>query len=111
VPHLEQLRLRLRRYRVIHVICDNAWFHQPEKCKRLQGYPGQWGHRIVLHYVPLYAPETNPIERFWWHLHDEITRDYQCRTIEELLDLVFRWLEAGNPFAIEGSVYPTSQAA
>jgi len=111
VRHLEDLRLRLRRYRVIHVICDNARFHQAAKCKRVQGYLSRWGHRIVLHYLPLYAPETNPIERVWWHLHDEITRNHQCQTMEELLDLVFRWLEDGNPFTIEGSVYPVPGAA
>jgi transposase len=111
VRHLEDLRLRLRRYRVIHVICDNARFHRPEKCKRLQEYLGRWGHRIVLHYLPLYAPETNPVERVWWHLHDEITRNHRCQTMEELLGLVFRWLEVGNPFGIEGSVYPTPEAA
>jgi len=111
VRHLEELRLRLRRYRVIHVICDNARFHQAAKCKRLQGYLRRWGHRIVLHYLPTYAPETNPIERVWWHLHDEITRNHQCQTMTELLDLVFRWLENGNPFEVEGSVYPEPRAA
>jgi putative transposase len=111
VRHLEELRRRLRRYRVIHVICDNARFHKEATCRRLQDYLRRWGHRIVLHYVPLYAPETNPIERVWWHLHDEITRNHQCQTIEELLNLVFRWLEVGNPYAIEGSVYPTPAAA
>jgi transposase len=111
IRHLEDLRVRLRRYKKIHVICDNARFHQAPKCKRLAEYLKRWGHRIVLHYLPLYAPETNPIERVWWHLHDEITRNHRCRTIEELLDLVFRWLENGNPFEIEGSVYPTPTAA
>jgi transposase len=111
VRHLDDLRLRLRRYRVIHVVCDNARYHRPETCKRLREYLRRSGHRIVLHYLPLYAPETNPIERVWWHLHDEITRNHQCRTLQELLDLVFRWLEAGNPFAIEGSNYPTPKAA
>ena len=111
VRHLEDLRQRLRRYRVIHVICDNARFHRAEKCKRLQAYLARWGHRIVLHYVPLYAPETNPLERVWWHLHDEITRNHQCHTMEELLDLVFRWLEDGNPFKIEGSIYPIPKVA
>jgi putative transposase len=107
VRHPEDLRRRLRRYRVIHVICDNARFHQAAKCKRLQEYLGRWGHRIKLHYLPKYAPETNPIERVWWHLHDEVTRNHQCQTMEELLDLAFRWLGDGNPFTIEGSVYPT----
>jgi transposase len=111
VRHLEDLRRRLRRYRVIHVFCDNARFHRPEKCKRLQEYLRRWGHRVVLHYLPLYAPETNPIERVWWHLHDEITRNHRCQTLEELLDLVFRWLEDGSPFEVEGSVYPEPKAA
>jgi putative transposase len=111
VRHLDDLRRRLRRYRVIHVICDNARFHQAAKCKRLQEYLKRWGHRIKLHYLPLYAPEANPIERVWWHLHDEVTRNHQCQTMEELLDLVFRWLEDGNPFEIEGPVYPTPEAA
>ncbi len=111
VRHLEELRRRLRRYRVIHVVCDSARIHQAAKCKRLREYLGRWGYRIVLHYLPLYAPETNPIERVWWHLHDEVTRNHNCQTIEELLDLVFRWLESGNPFAVEGSVYPAPEAA
>jgi transposase len=111
VRHLEDLRLRLRRYRVIHVVCDNARFHQAAKCKHLQEYLKRWGQRIKLHYLPTYAPETNPVERVWWHLHDEITRNHQCQSMTELLDLVFRWLEAGNPFEIEGSVYPEPRAA
>ena len=49
VRHLEDLRHRLRRYRVIHVIGDNAHFHRAEKCKRLQESTKRWGHRIVLH--------------------------------------------------------------
>lgn len=111
VRHLEDLRHRLRRYRVIHVICDNARFHQAARCKRVREYLDRWGHRLVLHYLPAYAPETNPIERVWWHLHDEITRNHCCRTMEELLDLVFRWLENRNPFQVEGSVYPHAKAA
>jgi transposase len=111
VRHLEDLRHRLRRYRVIHVICDNARFHQAARCKRLQEYLSRWGHRIRLHYLPTYAPETNPIERVWWHLHDEVTRNHQCQTMQELLDLVFQWLDAGNPFAIEGSTYPEPEVS
>jgi transposase len=108
-PFSPQRTVRLRRYRLIQVICDNARFHQVAKCKRLREYLERWGHRIKLHYLPCYAPETNPIERVWWHLHDEVTRNHSCRTLEELLDLVFRWLENRNPFAIEGSVYPPGQ--
>lgn len=111
LAHLDDLRRRFRRYQRIHVICDNAIFHKPDRCKKVQEYMAKWGHRIVLHFLPTYAPETNPIERVWWHLHEEITRNHRCRDIEELLDLVFGWLTAAPYFEIETSVYGDGQAA
>jgi transposase len=111
LAHLDDLRRRFRRYRRIHVICDNAIFHKPQGCKKVREYLGKWGHRVVLHFLPTYAPDTNPIERIWWHLHEEITRNHRCQDIEELLDLVFDWLAAGPYFGIETSVYDVPQAA
>src|SRR5437588_188382 len=82
---------RPRPYRKIHVICDNASFHY--NCWAVWEFVAQYGDRVVLHFLPKYAPECNPIERVWWHLHEEITRNHQCRTLEELVDLVFGWLD------------------
>ncbi len=111
LAHLDELRRRLRRYRVIHVICDNAAFHNPQRCRKVQQYLKQWGHRVRLHFLPTYAPETNPIERVWWHLHEEITRNHRCKNIEDLLDLVFDWLDAGSSFQIETSIYDSARVA
>src|SRR5262245_61678400 len=111
VRHLDELRRRLRRYQVIHVICDNGRFHKAARCRKVREYLGRWGHRVKLHYLPVYAPETNPIERLWWHLHEEVTRNHRCRTLEELLELTFAWLENRSPFEIEGSVYPKARTA
>jgi putative transposase len=108
VRHLDDLRRAYRRYRKVHVICDNAKAHA---CRRVAAYLGAWGHRVELHYLPRYAPECNPIERVWWHLHEEITRNHRCKDIEELLDLVFAWLEGRSPFAIETSIYAKQRAA
>jgi putative transposase len=105
--HLDQLRSSYRRYRVIHVVCDNARFHTAAGSKPVRKYMEKWGERIVLHYLPLYAPDTNPIERIWWHLHDEVTRNHRCPDIDDLLDLVFRWLEQKGTFEVEGHLYPT----
>lgn len=102
VRHLEELRCTLRRYRVIHVICDNAKFHDGH---RVQAYLAAHGDRIVMHFLPKYAPETNPIERIWWHLHEEITRNHRCESMDELLDLVFDWLDGRRPFKVEDDVY------
>jgi transposase len=93
LAHLDDLRRRLRGYRRIHVICDNASFHD---CRRVREYFEQWGHRIQLHFLPKYAPETNPIERVWWHLHETITRNHRCRSIEELLGEAYEWFETNN---------------
>jgi putative transposase len=111
LAHLDDLRRRYRRYRVIHVICDNGSFHKPDRCRKVKAYLAKWGHRVKLHFLPTYAPETNPIERVWWHLHEEITRNHRCRNIEELLDLVFDWLGAGSAFQIETSIYDSARAA
>jgi transposase len=110
LAHLDELRRRFRRYRVIHVICDNARFHDPARCRKVREYLRRCGHRVRLHFLPTYAPETNPIERVWWHLHEEVTRNHRCRDIDDLLDLVFRWLTLGSHFAVETSLYDTAKA-
>jgi acetyl-CoA acetyltransferase len=72
---------------------------------------GRWGHRLELHFLPTYSPETNPIERIWWHLHQEITRNHRCRSLDELIDLTFEWLEHRQPFAVEDQTYQLQPAA
>ncbi len=95
LTHLEHLRKTLRRYRTIHVICDNAKFHGSRK---VQEYLYQWRGRIEIRFLPKYAPETNPIERVWWRLHEAITRNHRCGSIEELLEQVDQWLDAEHGF-------------
>jgi transposase len=90
IAHLEDLRRRLRCYRVIHVVCDNARFHD---CQKVRDYLARCEGRIVLHFLPKYAPETNPIERVWWHLHETLTRNHRCSSIDDLLDEIYDWAE------------------
>jgi transposase len=66
--HLDDLRRALRHYRVIHVVCDNARTHKPEGSRLVKAYLKEWGGRVVIHYLPAYAPECNPVERVWWRL-------------------------------------------
>lgn len=108
IRHLEDLRTRLRCYRTIHVICDNAIFHDS---RAVREYLAGCGDRIVIHFLPKYSPDLNPIERIWWHLHEEITRNHRCKTMDELLDQVFEWLEHRRPFEVERDAYIHSQAA
>jgi putative transposase len=110
LTHLDELRRRFRRYKVIDVICDNAVIHVPQRCRKVREYLKRWGHRIGLHFLPTYAAEANPIERVWWHLREEISRNHRCKDIDELLDLIFEWLCVGCHFAIETSLYDTAKA-
>jgi putative transposase len=98
LAHLDDLRRQLRSYRVIHVVCDNAKFHD---CRAVDDYLLQHAGRIVLHFLPKYAPETNPIERVWWHLHETITRNHRCQSIDELLGEVTDWAEAQKTFFLQ----------
>ena len=68
-------------------------------------------YRIDLHLLPAYSPDCNPIERVRWHLHESVTRNHRCKSMQELLDLTFAWLAGRNPFQVEGSVYPKARAA
>lgn len=98
LAHLDDLRRRLRGFRKIHVICDNAAFHC---CRAVWEYLAKWGHRIELHFLPTYAPETNPIERVWWHLHETITRNHRCCSIDELLELAYDWFTTNNNYYLD----------
>lgn len=103
VRHLHALRRALRRYRVIHVICDNAKFHHD--CWAVWEFCYRYGARVQLHFLPKYAPRLNLVERVWWILHEQITRNHQCRTIEELVDLVMAWLGERQQFQLSDKVY------
>jgi transposase len=103
--HLDDLRRAFRHYRVVHVICDNARTHKPDKCKVVRKYLAEWSGRVVVHYLPTYAPECNPIERVWWRLHEAVTRNHRCRSMDELLDLTFHWFETRTHFRVRSAVY------
>jgi putative transposase len=103
--HLDDLRRALRHYRVIHVVCDNARTHKPEGSRLVKKYLAEWGGRVVLHYLPVYAPECNPVERVWWRLHEAVTRNHRCTSMAELLALTFAWLDERRYFHVRSTDY------
>jgi putative transposase len=105
VRHLDDLRRAFRHYKVIHVICDNAGFHKPEKSKAVRAYLAEWSGRVVLHYLPTYSPDCNPVERVWWRLHEAVTRNHRCKTMQELLDQRFDWFGTRTHFRVQAGIY------
>jgi transposase len=111
LAHLDDLRRHYRCYKKIHVICDNARFHCPEQTKAVAEYLETWKEQLELHFLPKRAPETNPIERVWWHLHQQITRNHRCPNIRQLVDLTLQWLQESGPFQFDSHLYRDLQAA
>jgi putative transposase len=103
--HLDDLRRAFRHYKVIHVICDNAGIHKPERSKAVKKYLAEWAGRVVVHYLPAYSPDCNPVERVWWRLHEAVTRNHRCQCMEELLNLTFDWFATRTHFRVETDVY------
>lgn len=46
--------------KIIHLICDNAMYFKSKKMKEYFE-----NSKIIIHYLPSYSPNLNPIERLW----------------------------------------------
>ena len=56
------------------LILDNAAIHSSNRTKKaLEKFVG----RIVLHFLPPYCPQSNRIERVWWDVHANVTRNHR----------------------------------
>ena len=73
----------------IHLILDNYRIHKSKRTelliKSLEG-------KVLLHFLPPYCPDHNKIERCWKDLHDNVTRNHQCKSMNELMREVRKYL-------------------
>lgn len=93
---ISMLERLLRRYpdaTTIHVVLDNFRIHSS---KQVQAWMKQNRQRLRLHFLPPYCPDHNKIERKWRDLHAAVTRNHRCKSMEELMDNVEKWLRQRN---------------
>ena len=76
--------------RCIHIILDNYKIH---KSQRTGLALSALGSKVQLHFLPPYCPDHNRIERHWRDLHDNVTRNHQCRNMKDLMREVRRYLK------------------
>jgi transposase len=62
----------------IHMILDNAGYH---KSKELISFVNETN--IVLHYLPPYSPNLNPIERLWKIMHENVTYNHYYQKLAD----------------------------
>lgn len=82
VSLLRALVSRYAAFKRIHLILDNYCIHKSKTtCMELQ----RLQEKIQLHFLPPYCPKANKMELVWLHLHENVTCNHRCQSIEELL--------------------------
>jgi transposase len=80
--------------RRIHLILDNYGIHDSLQVQLAMKSAA--AEKLRLHFLPPYCPDHNRIERIWKDLHDNVTRNHRCATMEELMGEVRHYLAARN---------------
>ena len=93
---LRRLAAQFPHARKLHLILDNYSIHSSRLIQR--ALTGEFGGRVVLHFLPPYSPKYNRIERLWRELHANVTRNHRCHTLAELFDRVRAFLRRASPF-------------
>lgn len=91
---LDELRLRYRGCQKIFIILDNAPSHRRKKVQR-------WfdeHSKFEALFQPTYHPWVNRIERLWKQLHETVTLHHRRDELDELMDDVWCFLDAAEPF-------------
>ncbi len=78
----------------VHVILDNYGIHDSAQVRLAM--KSEAAARLELHFLPPYCPDHNRIERIWKDLHDTVTRNHRCASMEELMAEVRCYLAARN---------------
>jgi transposase len=78
----------------IHIILDNYGIHDSLQVRLAMKSAA--AARLELHFLPPYCPDHNRIERIWKDLHDNVTRNHRCASMEELMAEVRCYLAARN---------------
>ena len=75
--------------KTIHIVLDNFRIHTS---RAVEAAKLRWGDRVQLHFLPPYCPDHNRIERLWKDLHDNVTRNHTCSTMDQLMQHVHDYL-------------------
>ncbi len=91
----------------IHIILDNYGIHDSLQVRL--ALKSETAQRLKLHFLPPYCPDHNRIERIWKDLHDNVTRNHRCATMEDLMADVRSYLAGRNRRGRH--TYPPAKAA
>lgn len=91
---MNKLKRQYRRAKTITLVVDNYIIHKSRKTLAwLRNNP-----KFVLLFQPVYSPWVNKIEKLWHALHETITRNHCCKTMDDLLEQVEHFMDNAAPF-------------
>jgi transposase len=93
--------------KMIHIILDNYGIHDSLQVRL--ALKSEAAQKLKLHFLPPYCPDHNRIERIWKDLHDNVTRNHRCATMDELMADVRSYLAGRNRCGRH--MYPPAKAA
>jgi putative transposase len=68
---------------------------------RVEQYLKASGQRLCLYPLPAWNPQSNPVELIWWGLHEAVSRNHNCKELDELLPFAESYLEERQPFRLK----------
>lgn len=92
IEELEKIKKNNRRYKTITIYVDNARWH---KTKSLEIWLKN-NQRVKIKYLPKYAPEINPMERHWWYMRKEATKNKVFESKQECLTKIHEHVKGMN---------------
>ncbi len=105
VKLLDRLRRTYRCHKRLHLAVDNDGSHTS---KRVEEYVNSSKERVSLHPLPAWSPQSNPVELIWWGLHEAVSRNHNCKGLDELLPIAESYLQERQPFCLKlGADYHT----
>lgn len=94
IDQLEALERTYPKAKRLILILDNYGVHKSRVVNTwLSEHP-----KVEFWFQPAYHPWVNCIERLWKAMHDTVTRNHRCRTLEELGAQAAGFLEVVQPF-------------
>ena len=91
---LEKLETKNPTMTAIHVFLDNARYHH---AKILQPWLERSERQVKLHFLPLYAPHLNPIERIWGVMHKCVTHNRHYVTFDQFTEAILGFFRKTLP--------------
>lgn len=73
-----------KRKRRVIIVTDGARIHKPERSRLVRDLCEKYGQRLILVFIPKYAPECMPMEHLWNDWRDNVTHNHDRDQIQEL---------------------------